>query len=68
MLTEREKEILLYMNLVDIREISKRLYIEISTVKTHTANIYQKLHVHNRVQAVIKALKLGIIQLQELKD
>ncbi len=44
------------------REIAQQLIISMDTVKTHTSNIYSKLGVHNRTQAVIKAKALGVIE------
>jgi ATP/maltotriose-dependent transcriptional regulator MalT len=43
------------------REIAGRLFISLSTVKGHTANIYSKLAVKSRMQAVAKARVLGIL-------
>ncbi|HET9907689.1 MAG TPA: LuxR C-terminal-related transcriptional regulator [Anaerolineales bacterium] len=52
-LTRREKEIL---NLIELgmsnREMAERLVIAEGTLKRHVANIYQKLGVHNRTQAI----------------
>ena len=61
-LTGREIEIL--GNLVDglsNDEISNNLFISIQTVRNHIRHIYEKLHVHSKSQAVIKAVKQGII-------
>ena len=59
MLTEREKEIMeLVIKGLTSKEISKELNIAEQTVKAHKENIYYKLDVHNKVQAVIKYLQL----------
>ena len=61
-LTWRELEIL---DLLDARmsykEISRLLHISYETVKKHTGNIYQKLQVGNRRDAVTQARRLGLI-------
>jgi DNA-binding NarL/FixJ family response regulator len=56
-LTPREMEIL--YSLVDglsYRKIADKYSISISTVQTHISNVYQKLHVHSKSQAVAKVL------------
>jgi DNA-binding NarL/FixJ family response regulator len=56
-LTAREKEIL--YSLVDglsYKKIAEKYFISISTVRTHITNIYEKLHVHSKAQAVAKVL------------
>ncbi|OWZ84909.1 response regulator [Natranaerobius trueperi] len=63
-LTIREKEILELMTQgFTNKEISKELYISEKTVKNHVSNILRKLEVSDRTQAVIFALKHGIVQL-----
>lgn len=61
-LTDREIDIL---NLIakgfSNSEISENLYISLNTVKTHIKNIFQKLEVADRTQAVMAALKKNII-------
>ena len=42
-------------------EIAQRLFISLPTVKSHTRNIYGKLDVHNRKEAVVRARTLGIL-------
>lgn len=62
LLTERELEVLKCMrNGLSGKEIASKLNIAISTMKTHTNNIYRKLQVNNRFQAVQRAIRLGII-------
>ena len=52
---------LLMHNRMSNQEIADRLFISYDTVKRHTANIYRKLNVKGRRQAVNKAAELGII-------
>ena len=57
--TVREKEILkLLINGYDNAQMSKTLSVSLHTVKAHICNILQKLHVKDRTQAAIKAIKL----------
>jgi LuxR family maltose regulon positive regulatory protein len=61
-LSERELEVLqLITQGLTNREIASRLYLSLNTVKAHTRNIYGKLAVHNRTQAVTTARALGIL-------
>ncbi|MBU0494358.1 MAG: LuxR C-terminal-related transcriptional regulator [Chloroflexi bacterium] len=61
-LSERELEVLgLIAQGLSNREIAGRLVISLSTVKGHTANIYGKLGVNSRTQAVAQARALGIL-------
>jgi LuxR family maltose regulon positive regulatory protein len=62
-LSEREHEVLaLISEGLSNREISMRLHITLSTVKGHTANIYGKLGVNSRTQAVSEAVRSGILK------
>ncbi|MBE6057359.1 winged helix-turn-helix transcriptional regulator [Clostridium sporogenes] len=55
LLTEREKEVLeILLKGASNKQIGERLNISLATVKTHMINIYSKLQVSNRVQAVEK--------------
>ena len=57
-LTAREKEIL--FSLVDglsYKKIGEKYFISLSTIRTHICNIYTKLHVHSKSQAVAKVLQ-----------
>lgn len=61
-LTNRENDILeLLSQRMSDKEIAAHLLISYGTVKRHAANIYRKLDVKGRRQAVIKATELGII-------
>lgn len=61
-LTEREMEVLgLLAQRLSNKEISRMLVISTETVKRHASNIYQKLQVKNRRQAVAKAYSLNLL-------
>ena len=61
-LSERELEVIaLLAEGLTNREIASRLYLAPNTVKAHTGNIYGKLDVHNRTQAVARARTLGLL-------
>jgi LuxR family maltose regulon positive regulatory protein len=61
-LSERELEVLqlIAAGLTNL-EIATRLFLSPHTIKTHTRNIYGKLGVHSRVQAVARAQDLGLL-------
>ncbi len=62
-LSEREVEVLRHIaDGLSNPEIARRLYLSPNTLKAHTQNIFQKLGVHNRLQAVSKAKELGLIE------
>lgn len=61
-LNKREYEVLeLIAQGYSNQEIADRLFIALSTVKTHTSNLYAKLDVKRRTQAVQKAKELQIL-------
>jgi len=61
-LTSREKDVLsLVAKGASNQEIAEKLYVREVTVKTHLNNIYKKLNVTNRTQAVLLAMQLMII-------
>lgn len=62
-LTKREVEILEQTSKgLTYQQISENLFISPKTVRKHTENIYQKLQVHNKLEAVQKAVKNRIIE------
>jgi LuxR family maltose regulon positive regulatory protein len=62
-LTNREIDVLeLMANRLSNKEIAAALFISPGTVKLHTINIFKKLDVHKRREAVLKAQYLGIIK------
>ena len=67
-LTERELEVIkaLAQGMSD-RQIANALGISEKTVRNHTSNIYRKLHIFDRTQAVIYAVREGVINVEELE-
>ena len=61
-LTERELEVLqLVAEGLSNQEIARQLFLALPTIKWHTSNIYGKLGVKNRTQAVARARALGAL-------
>ena len=61
-LTPREKEVLrLLAEGLSARQMARRLELSERTINTHVANVYRKLAVSNRVQAVRQAIRLGLV-------
>jgi len=59
----REKEVLgLLAEGLGVAAISRKLYISESTAKTHISKLYEKLGAANRAQAIMSALRLGLIR------
>jgi NarL family two-component system response regulator LiaR len=66
-LTPRETDVLRQLALgLSNREIAASLRIGEETVKSHVAGILARLQVENRSQAIVRAIKLGIVSLDEL--
>jgi NarL family two-component system response regulator LiaR len=67
-LTDREMEVLrLLAHGHTNPEIAEELVVGVETVKTHVGNILAKLHLAHRTQAVVHALKQGLISLEEIE-
>jgi len=61
-LTNREREVLrLLMTDLSSTEIARELYVSANTVRSHIKNIYGKLSVHGRAEAVARAIELGLL-------
>ena len=63
--SKREEEVLqLIADGCSTPEVAAQLYISQKTVKNHLASIYQKLDARDRTQAVLQAVRMGIVSLQ----
>jgi LuxR family maltose regulon positive regulatory protein len=63
-LSDRELEVLKLMAKgLTNQVIATRLYLSLNTIKVHTRNIYSKMGVNNRTQAVAQARAMGILPL-----
>jgi two-component system, NarL family, response regulator LiaR len=61
-LTEREREVLrLIVNGLNNNQIAERLFISLGTVKFHISNIFMKMGVESRVEAVKMALQQHLV-------
>ena len=63
-LTEREKEVLrlLATTTLNSAQIADHLVVAVSTVRTHIKNIYLKLEVQNRLEAIARSRELGLLK------
>ncbi len=67
-LTKREAAILDLIARGDsYGDVAKRLSLSVGTVQTHIKNIYDKLSVHSRGEAVYEAHRRGLLQLDNVK-
>jgi DNA-binding NarL/FixJ family response regulator len=61
-LSEREKEVLsCLVKGMSYKLIADSCFISIDTVRGHIRNIYEKLHVHSKSEAVVKAIKRKLV-------
>jgi DNA-binding NarL/FixJ family response regulator len=62
LLTKREAEVLTLLGEgLSVHQVARRLFLSESTVKTHVAKVYDKLGVTNRAQAIMAAVRLGLV-------
>jgi ATP/maltotriose-dependent transcriptional regulator MalT len=60
--SERELQVLaLVAASMSNKEIAGRLFVSVTTVKTHINNLYRKLDARSRIQAVARAREMGIL-------
>lgn len=63
-ITPRELEILEFVSLgLTVKQVATRLGLSPRTVEAHIAKLYRKLGVRNRVQAISRAVSLGLIRI-----
>lgn len=68
-LSVREREVLLLAAKgLSSKEVAKKLFISERTVQTHLASIYDKLGSRNKTEALLLALKYGVVTLEELLE
>jgi len=61
-LSNREVEVLQLMaDGLSNQQIAGRLFVSLNTIKTHTSNLFLKLEVERRTQAIEKAKRLSLI-------
>lgn len=65
-LTNREQEVLNWLiKGASNEEISRYLHVTIATIKAHLTSVFDKLGVVSRTQAIVRALKLGLVNTDE---
>lgn len=68
-LSAREREVLILASKgFSSKEVAARLFISERTVQTHLASIYDKLGAKNKTEALLLALKYGVVTLEELLE
>lgn len=69
LLTQRESEVLdLLKDGLSVASVARRMYISESTAKSHIAKLYSKLGAANRTQAIMAALRLGLIRQEDARE
>jgi len=68
-LSNREREVLILTSKgLSSKETAARLFISERTVQTHLASVYDKLGARNKTEALLLALKYGVMTLEELLE
>lgn len=68
-LTEREKEVLiLAAKGLRNKEIGQRMFISVRTVEAHFGKIFAKLEVSSRTEAILIALRRGVINMEQVRE
>jgi len=62
-LSERERQVLQgFARGLSVPQLARELYLGVSTVKTHTQRLYEKLGVNDRAAAVAEAMRRGLLE------
>jgi two-component system, NarL family, nitrate/nitrite response regulator NarL len=62
-LSERERQVLAaFARGLSVPQVAAELYLGVSTVKTHTQRLYEKLGVSDRAAAVAEAMRRGLVE------
>ncbi|MFO7773333.1 MAG: response regulator transcription factor [Dehalococcoidia bacterium] len=69
LLSERESQILkLVTSGMNNKEIAEKLFLSQRTIKAHLTNIFNKLNVASRSEAIVKGLQWGLVTLENTED
>jgi len=69
LLSDREMEMLkLLATGMSNKEIAEKLYLSLRTVKAHMSNIFTKMNVASRSEALVEALRTGLLTLKDIKQ
>ncbi|OGO59928.1 MAG: DNA-binding response regulator [Chloroflexi bacterium RBG_19FT_COMBO_47_15] len=69
LLSDREMEMLLLLATgMSNKEIAEKLCLSLRTVKAHMSNIFTKMNVASRSEALVEALRKGLLTLEDIKQ
>ena len=69
LLSDRETEMMkLLATGMSNKEIAEKLYLSLRTVKAHMSNIFTKMNVASRSEALVEALRTGLLTLKDVKQ
>jgi DNA-binding NarL/FixJ family response regulator len=69
LLSDREMEMLkLLATGMSNKEIAEKLCLSLRTVKAHMSNIFTKMNVASRSEALVEALRKGLLTLEDIKQ
>lgn len=68
-LTNREREVLALTAMgLKNKQIAKRLFVSVRTVEAHLGNVFAKLGVASRTEAILAGLQNGVLSLEQLRE